>query len=327
MKFTGNKNEKIQRLYLNMLNILEDVGISLEGLTDRRKEKMVGACLATGQIVNSFKETKSIMDGAFLKTRDIIEFENNHYGENISSGSYDDIRRKDLKPLTDAGLVLNSSLLDQSATNNPQRGYALDAQFANLLKSFGTSKWDARLAYFIEIRRKTKEKLEQNKEIKRIPITMPSGKRIELSAGEHNLLQKKIIEDFLPCFGMGANVLYVGDTADKFLLREDESLKSIRFFQLKHEALPDVVAYSEQKNILFLIEAYNTSGPMDESRVLQLKTLLKDCTAEPVFVTAFLNTKEFLKQFSKIAWETEVWIAETPNHMIHLNGDKFIGSN
>lgn len=324
MKFTGEKNEKIQQLYLDMLGILEIVGIPLDGLSDRRKEKMAGACLATGQIVTSFKEVKSIMDGSFLKTRDIIDFENAHYGEDISSGSYDDIRRKDLKPLTEAGLVLNSSLLDQSATNNPNRGYALDAQFANLLKVYGTSKWEAKLSYYLETRRKTKEELERKKALERIPVTLPSGKTLELSQGEHNLLQKKIIEEFLPQFGMGAQVLYVGDTTDRYLVRDDKTLKQIHFFSLEHGALPDVVAYSENRNLLFLIEAYNTSGPMDNFRVANLKALLKDCTADTVFITAFLNAKEFMKLFPKIAWETEVWISDNPEHMIHLNGYKFL---
>lgn len=324
MKFTGNKSKKVQQLYIDMLNILETIGIPMDGLSDRRKEKMAGVCLATGQITVSFKEVKSVMDGSFLKTRDIIDFENTHYGENISSGSYDDIRRKDLKPLTDAGLVLNSSLLDQAATNNPNRGYALDAQFAGLLKVYGTSKWESKLSYFIETQRKTKEALERKRAMERIPVTLPSGKTIELSTGEHNLLQKKIIEDFLPQFGMDAQVLYIGDTTAKYLVREDESLKAIHFFSLEHDALPDVVAYSKTKNLLFLIEAFNTSGPMDNSRVLKLKTLLKDCSADVVFITAFLNTKEFLKQFPKIAWETEVWIADNPEHMVHLNGCKFL---
>lgn len=326
MKFTGKKSDKVQALYCDMLNVLETVGIPFDGLSDRRKEKIAGACLATGHIINSFKEAKSIMDGSFLKTRDIIEFENTHFGEDISSGSYDDIRRKDLKPLTDAGLVLNSSLLDQSATNNPQRGYALDAQFANLLKTYGTSKWNAKLSYFLETRRKTKEELERKRAMERIPVTLPSGRTLELSAGEHNLLQKKIIEDFLPRFGRDARLLYVGDSTNKFLFRDDNGLKAIHFFRLEHDALPDVVAFSEKKNLIFLIEAYNTSGPMDNSRVLRLKSLMEDCTAEAVFITAFLNAKEFLKQFSKIAWETEVWLSDTPDHMIHLNGDKFIGS-
>ena len=326
IKFTGNKSDKVRQLYCDMLDILETVGIPVDGLTDRRKEKMAGACLATGQIVNSFKEVKSIMDGSFMKTRDIIDFENEHYGENISSGSYDDIRRKDLKPLTDMGLVLNSSLLDQSATNNPTRGYALDAQFANLIKVYGTAKWSAKLSYFIETQQKTKEELEQRRASERIPVTLPTGKKLELSAGEHNLLQKKIIEEFLPQFGKGAKVLYLGDSTDKYLVRDDATLKSINFFPLEHDALPDVVAYNETKNLLFLIEAYNTSGPMDNSRVLKLKSLLKNCTAETVFITAFLNTKEFQKLFPKIAWETEVWLADAPGHMVHLNGDKFIGA-
>lgn len=324
MKLTGNKNQRVQQLYADILNILETIGISTIGMSDRRKEKMAGACLATGQIVSSFKEVKSIMDGSFLKTRDIIDFENTHYGEHIASGSYDDIRRKDLKPLTDAGLVLNSSLLDQSATNNPNRGYALDAQFANLLRAYGTVKWEARLSYFLETRRRTKEELERRHALERIPVTLPSGKTLELSAGEHNLLQKKIIEKFLPRFGMGAQVFYVGDTTDKYLVREDDSLKAIHFFPLEHDALPDVVAYSKAKDLLFLIEAYNSSGPMDQSRVVRLKALLKDCPARVVFITAFLNSKTFLKQFSHIAWETEVWIADNPEHMIHLNGCKFL---
>lgn len=324
MKFTGNKSKTVQQLYLDILDILGTIGIPMDGLSDRRKEKMAGACLATGQIRESFKEVKSIMDGSFLKTRDIIDFENTHYGEQISSGSYDDIRRKDLKPLTDAGLVLSSSLLDQSATNNPNRGYALDAQFANLLKVYGTSKWEAKLSYFLETRQKTKMELERKRAMERIPVVLPSGKTLELSAGEHNLLQKKIIEEFLPQFGMGAQVLYVGDSTDKYLVREDERLRALHFFPLEHDALPDVVAYNEAKNLLFLIEAYNTSGPMDQSRVLRLKTLLKDCTAHAVFITAFLHSKEFSKLFPKIAWETEVWIADNPEHMIHLNGCKFL---
>ena len=48
-------------------------------------------------------------------------------------------------------------------------------------------------------------------------------------------------------------------------------------------------------------------------------------TSGKIYVTAFLDFKTF-KQFSEsLAWETEVWIADMPDHMIHLNGDKFLG--
>lgn len=324
MKFTGNKSDAIKQLYSDMLAILTTVGIPLEGLSDRRKEKIAGACLATGQIITSLKEAKSVMDGAFLKTRDIIEFENSHYGENISSGSYDDIRRKDLKMLVEARLVINSSELDLAATNNPNRGYALDAQFAKLLHTFGTYNWDTKLSYFLETRKKLKEELERKRTLERIPVTLPSGIMLDLSSGEHNLLQKKIVELFLPLFGMGVQVLYIGDTANKYLLRDDETLDSLHFFALEHEELPDIVAYSREKNLLFLIEAVHSSGPMDEFRVRRLKHLLSNCSANTVFITAFLNKTEFRKYLSQIAWETEVWIAETPEHMVHFNGSKFL---
>ena len=323
IKFTGNKSEEVQQLYMDMLDILEIVGIPMDDLSDRRKEKMAGACLATGQIVRSFKEAKSIMDGSFLKTRDIIEFENTHYNEQISSGSYDDIRRKDLKPLTDEGLVLNSSLLDQSATNNPNRGYALDAQFAGLLKVYGTKKWEAKLSFFLETRRKTKEELERKRAMDRIPVTLSSGVTLELSTGEHNLLQKKIVEDFLSLFGMGAEVLYIGDSTDKYLHRDSEALQQLHI-TLEHGTLPDIVAYSRKKNLLFLIEAYHSSNPMNSERVSSLKQLVADSGANVVFVTAFLSKSEGLKHLKEIAWETEVWFANEPEHMIHLNGCRFL---
>ena len=311
-------------MYEDMLDILSAVGIPVSELSsDRRREKMAGACLAVGQIVSSFRDTKSVMNGSFLKTRDIIEFENEHYGENIASGSYDDIRRKDLKLPQDAGLVINSSMLDQSATNNPKRGYALDAQFANLLKAYGTRKWEEKLAYFLEIRRKVREELEHKRAMERIPVTLPSGLTLELSTGEHNLIQKKVIEDFLPLWGMGAEVLYIGDTTDKYLHRDTEALQELHI-TLEHGEMPDIVAYSKSKNLLYLIEAYHSSNPMNIQRVRLLKRLVADCPANVVFVTAFLTKKESIQHLIEVAWETEVWFADEPEHMVHLNGHKFL---
>jgi type II restriction enzyme len=324
IKFTEGKSEQVQRLYSDMLDILKAVGIPVESLaSDRRREKMAGACLAAGQIITSFKDAKSVMNGSFLKTRDIITFENEHYGENISPGSYDDIRRKDLKLLLDEGFVINSSELDQAATNNPNRGYTLSAPFANLLKVYGTSKWEDRLAYFVDVHHKAKEALERKRAMERIPVTLPSGVTLVLSTGEHNLLQKKIVEDFLSIYGMGAEVLYIGDSIDKYLHRDTDALQQLHI-TLEHGKLPDIVAYSRAKNLLFLIEAYHSSNPMNNERLSSLKTLVASCQANVVYVTAFLSKAEGLKHLKEIAWETEVWFANEPNHMMHLNGHKFL---
>ena len=325
MKITliGNKPEEIQKLIFDILDVLGEVGIPLTG-TNRRLEKMAMACLAVGGITSDFADAKSSDDNYFLTTREIISFENEHYGENISPGSYDDIRRKDLLFLVEAKIVLNSSIFDVKATNNPTRGYALNPLFSDLIKHFQSEQWEYYLSVFKNKMISLQEELERKRDMEKIPVKLPSGMELQLSAGEHNVLQKYIIEDFLTRFGMAAEVLYIGDTSNKFLYRNDEILNRLHFFPLEHEELPDVVAYSENKNILFLIEAVHSAGPMSEIRVKKLKNQLKDCTATLVFVTTFLNMKEFRKWVTDIAWETEVWIADSPDHMIHFNGYKFL---
>ncbi len=282
------------------------------------------ACLAVGDIKTNFMEAKSSNDNLFLTTREIIIFENKHFGEHISPGSYDDIRRKDLLLLVQARIVLNSSSFGTQATNNPTRGYAMNPLFANLIKSFGTTKWKQNLTVYKKQVEILKDELEHKRNMEKIPVKLPSGINLELSAGDHNLLQKLIIEDFLTRFGMGAEVLYIGDTSNKSLFRNDKVLNSIGFFALEHDELPDVVAFCQEKKLLFLIEAVHSTGPMSEIRVMKLKKQLEKCSAVPIFVTSFMNKKTFRKRVTEIAWETEVWIADSPDHMIHFNGDKFL---
>lgn len=323
IKLTGNKGDTVKGLIFSMLDVLGEVGLPLDG-TARRLEKMAMACLAVARIKTNFQEAKSADDGCFLTTREIIAYENENYGEHISSGSYDDIRRKDLLLPVQAMIVLNSSSFDTQATNNPTRGYALNPLFADLIKYYGSFQWKEKLETYKSKVRLLNEELERRRNLEKIPVKLPSGVNLQLSAGEHNVLQKYIIEDFLPRFGMGAEVLYIGDTSNKYLYMNLDVLDQIKFFTLEHEELPDVVAYCKDKNLLFLIEAVHSAGPMSEIRVRKLKQQLEKCVAVPVFVTTFLNKKEFKKWVTEIAWESEVWIADNPEHMIHFNGYKFL---
>lgn len=315
---------KVKNLVFNILDVFQLIGIPVDN-TDRKLERMAKACLAVGKIKKDFSEACSFEDG-FTRTRDIITFENKNFGEDISPGSYDDIRRQDLKLLVEAGIVVNSSSTEEQATNNPSRGYGLSTSFANLLHSFGSSRWEILLNEFRKETKSLKEELERRRDLQKVPVTLPNGKTIVLSYGEHNNLQKAIIEVFLPLFGLGAEVLYVGDTKDKFLHLEKAELEKIKFFTLEHEELPDVVAYSREKNLLYLIEAYHSTGEWDEIRVRKVKRKLEEsgCTANVVFFTAFENKNIFKQKAKDIAWETEVWIADSPEHLVHFNGYKFL---
>lgn len=323
MKFLSKskKSSEIVKVINDAIKILESVGIPIDG-TERSVERMAMAFLAVANVKQNWIEAE---DKRNLKTRDIINFNNIHFGENISSGSYDDIRRKDLKMLVLAGVIVNSADNANAATNDPRRGYSLEASFMNLVKTYGTKKWHTELKKYLAGKILLKDQLARNREIEKIPILLTDGKTFKLSAGSHNVLQKLIIEEFLPRYGKGCQVLYFGDTANKLLHIEENQLKALNFFELSHDKLPDVITYSPQKNWLYLIEAVHSSGPISETRLLELKKLTTKCTADIVYVTAFLNRAEFRKWVAEIAWETEVWIADNPDHLIHFNGDKFLG--
>jgi type II restriction enzyme len=258
-----------------------------------------------------------------MKTRDIIEFLNTNFGERISSGSYDDIRRQDLLHLVQAGVVVQTA--PEAARNAPNRGYALDPRFAALLRAHGTEGWDATVSAHLGVVGSLSDRLAASRDIKMTPVTIPGGKTVDLTPGEHNDLQRAIIEEFLPRFGRGAELLYLGDASDKALLVERERLRELGFFELDHGELPDVVAYSNKKNWVFLIEAVHSFGPITPIRKIKLENNLKNCKADLVFVTAFQDRTKFRQFLPDLAWEQEIWIAEEPDHMVHFNGDKFLG--
>ncbi len=314
-----------QKLINEAIDILQQVGIPFDKKTEKGLQSMAMCFLAVAGVTKSWKEAKGQNENRHLKTRDIIKFENEHYEENISSGSYDDVRRKHLKLLILSDLILNSAKNPNAATNDPTRGYTLNSEFRNLLLNYGGPQWDIKLKLFLKNRPSLTEILVRKKDMPKIPIKMPDGKTLEFSQGGHNQLQREIIEEFLPRFGHGCEILYIGDTSNKMLYRNDELLKELNFFELMHDELPDIVAYQKDKNWLYLIEAVYSSGPMSEERIFELKKLLKTCTADLIFVTAFTSKTDFKKYILDIAWESEVWTADNPEHLIHFNGDKFLG--
>ena len=77
----------------------------------------------------------------------------------------------------------------------------------------------------------------------------------------------------------------------------------------------------KDKNWIYFVESVTSVGAMDPKRILEITETTKDVTAGKIFVTAFLGFKTYKKFAEEIAWETGIWIAEMPKHMIHLNGD------
>ena len=129
----------------------------------------------------------------------------------------------------------------------------------------------------------------------------------------------------MPRYAGDSKVLFVADKSNKVLQIDKDSLNKLNVSKLHYDELPDIIAYSKKKNWLYLIEVVHSSGPMSEERVFELKKMLKDCKAELIFVTAFTFRNDLRKWILDIAWETEVWAADNPEHTVHFNGNKFFG--
>ena len=208
--------------------------------------------------------------------------------------------------------------------NSPRAHYALSENALSVIKMYNTRKWKSAIKKFVLQIGTLSQAYEKERSLLLIPVTL-EGKKIKLSAGKHNEVQAAVIEQFAPRFAGGAKVLYLGDTANKDLHIDKKGLERIGIPITEHSKLPDVVIYDEEREWLFLIEVVTSHGPVSPKRMLELEDFLKESKVGRIYVTAFPDKVEFKKHITDIAWETEVWIADNPDHMIHFNGDRFIG--
>ena len=159
----------------------------------------------------------------------------------------------------------------------------------------------------------------------KIPLESPSGEILELSPGGQNVLVERIYNEFGPHFVPEGIPLIMGDTAKKSGYYDESRLKELGIMLDSHGKIPDVVICDKKNNWLLVIEAVASHGPIEHKRHVELKKIFTKSKVGIVYVTTFLNQKEMLKHFNNISWETEVWIADAPEHMIHFNGSRFLG--
>jgi len=321
------KSATVKSLIYDGLRIIEAVGVPIDDLTPRRLEKMSMAFLALCSITNrnQWINVASISTDHILGTRQIIRFINKSFEESISEGSYDDIRRKDLIRLVGMGLIVKSAKNPEADNNDGTRGYALSNEFAELIKHYNSDAWETMKNAF-EIDQDYIDKFVGKREKTKLQVKINEAVVVELDDGPHNLIQKAIIDEFLPIYGYGATVLYIGDASEKQLHKYADRMSEIGLDVQDRGMLPDIIAFSEEKQWVYLIEAVHSSNPLNPERCIELqRTVLKNCTYGVVFVTAFLSKKDFSKWMPQIAWETEVWLADSPEHLIHFNGDRFLG--
>lgn len=256
----------------------------------------------------------------WIRIHDIIQFVNINYERTYAENSRETFRKQALHHFRNAALIEDNG----KATNSPNYRYRITNEFLELIRSYKSDSWELELADFMSKHESLISIYASKKRMERMPVTI-NGENLTFSPGSHNQLQKAIIEEFAPRFAPNSEVIYVGDTTNKAMVLEIERLENLGFNVVVHDKMPDVVLYSPEKNWLFFIEAVTSVGPVSPKRKLEIKEMTKNVNSGNVYVTAFLDFKTYKKFSNQLAWDTEVWIEELPEHMIHLNGDRFLG--
>lgn len=267
----------------------------------------------------------SSAEAPLLGITPMMEFFANHYGRHYAPNTRETVRRFTVHQFLQAGLVVINPDRPSRPTNSPKAVYQIEATALTLLRHFETTRWTRKLRQYLNVVEPLTSRYARERRMQRIPVVLSPGKRILLSPGGQNLLVEKVIRDFCPLFVPGAKVVYVGDTGKKWAYFDGPLLDSLGVSVTEHGKMPDVVVYDSERNWLVLIEAVTSHGPVSAKRHTELTTLFAHATAGLVFVTAFMTRSAMVKYLGEISWETEVWIAESPTHMIHFNGERFLG--
>lgn len=256
----------------------------------------------------------------WIRIHDIIRFIYVNYDVQYAENSRETFRKQVIHQFRDAAIIEDNG----KATNSPLYRYRLTEEFLKLIQTYDSPEWDDSLNEFLSEHESLIDIYSSKRELLKRPV-MINGEEFSFSPGPHNELQKQIIEEFGSRFAQGSECLYVGDTAKKDLLINHEKLEELGFAISTHDKMPDVILYCEDKNWIYFIEAVTSTGPMDYKRIGEINQLTEHVNAGKIFITAFLDFRTFKKFAADLAWDSEVWIADNPDHLIHFNGDRFLG--
>lgn len=259
-----------------------------------------------------------------LGIRAVLDFCRKQWKRPYAENTRETFRRQTIHQFEQAGLVARNPDVARPI-NSPHNVYRVTPELVELAREFGSDGWQQSLETFLASQEAIRARLSHQRTLNRVPITTTTGETLSLSPGGQNLLIKQVIEEFCPRYSPGGKLLYVGDADQKWAFFDADYLSGLGVKVDSHGKMPDLIVHYAQKNWLLLIEAVTSHGPVDAKRHLELRELFAASSAGLVFVTTFLSRAAMARYLRDIAWESEVWVAEAPDHLIHFNGERFLG--
>ncbi|WP_448073740.1 BsuBI/PstI family type II restriction endonuclease [Georgenia yuyongxinii] len=247
------------------------------------------------------------------------------WGTSWAPNTRETVRRQTLHQFVDAGLVEYNHDRPDRPVNSPKANYRVSPAALSVIKQWGESTLEDALAAYLLALPGQVEAYRAAREMHRIPITLPDGSTVTLSPGGQNVLLADMVEEFCPRWTPGGRVLYLGDADSKLATFDEAQLSELGVTVDHHGKLPDLVVWMPDRNWLVLMEAASSHGPVDSKRHAELSAMFAEATPGLVFVSCFPSRAEMRKYLAALAWETEAWCADNPDHLIHFNGERFLG--
>lgn len=255
----------------------------------------------------------------------IMDWIRTHYKKRYAPNTREKVRRQSMHQFVQGGLALYNPDQPQRPVNSPHAVYQVEPACLRLLRAYGTSAYATRLVTYVKSRQSLAARHAMHRDVQRVPLRLDDGCEVKLSPGVHSELISALWDDFGSRFVPGGVLLYAGDTGSKWGHFDRDGLSRLGISVEGHGKMPDVVMYCPRRNWLILAEAVTSHGPVDAKRHEELQLLFSGATAGLVFVSAFPDRKTFARYMGAISWETEVWNADSPTHLIHFNGLRFLG--
>jgi hypothetical protein len=302
--------------------------LALLGLPRAQQNERSALCLLALLDLSPGKKWKQARN-PLIGITPIMDWAKAYYGTDYAPNTRETFRRQTMHQFVAAGIALYNPDDPTRPTNSPNAVYQIESASLALLKTFGDKAWTKSLTEWLATRQTLSAQYAKARNLERVPVKIggsQKSRKLELSPGAHSVLIKTIIEEFAPRFAPGSTLIYAGDTGKKWGYFDESALKALGITGIDvHGKMPDVVLFDPKRNWLLLVESVTSHGPVDGKRHAELSDLFKKSKAGFVFVTAFPDKSTYKKYAADIAWETEVWIADAPEHMIHFNGSRFLG--
>ena len=312
------EEQRKQKIY-EAVELLKSFGMPIEQQNER-----TAYCLLSLLNVTPEKEWKNA-EKPLVGITPMMNFAREYYEKEYAPNTRETFRRFSTHQLVQAGIVLYNPDEPSRPVNSPKAVYQISPAALKVIKSYKTDDFENLLKQFLENQKSLAEQYAHEREMNMVSVKIRENHSVQISPGKHSELIRDIIEQMAPRFLPESTLVYIGDTGEKWGYYDQELAGNLLFNVHQHGKMPDVILYVESKNWLVLVESVTSHGPVDSKRYIELEELFSSVNADKVYISAFPDKKTFTRFAQDIAWETEAWISDNPSHMIHFNGDKFLG--